>query len=128
MDSFGYGQYQSVELNTQIVSASPVQLVLVLTNGLLDEFSRLRAHIGAARFEAKGASINKCIDLLTALSSSLDVDQGGQPVADLARLYEYMMLRLNEAGIAMDSGMVDEVESLVLVLRQGWQALEACNG
>jgi flagellar secretion chaperone FliS len=128
MDPIGYGQYQSVELNTQIVNASPVQLVLVLTDALLDEFSRVRAHIEQQRFQAKGAGINKCIDLLTAMSSSLDFEQGGQPVLDLARLYEYMMLRLNEAGIAMDTAMLDEVESLVTILRQGWQALEARNG
>ncbi|MFO7338585.1 MAG: flagellar export chaperone FliS [Lysobacteraceae bacterium] len=125
MDQFGYGSYQAVGLNTQIASASPVQLVLVLMDGLMDELARVRAHIEARRYEAKGHGINKCIDLLTALSSSLDFDLGGEPVRELARLYEYMVLRLNEAGIAMDTGMVDEVAGLADTLRQAWRTLEA---
>jgi len=128
MDPYGYGQYQAVGVSTRISNASPVQLVLVLTDGLLDELSRVRAHIQARRYEAKGLGINKCIDLLTALSSSLDFDQGGQPVADLARLYDYMVLRLNEAGISMDAGLVDEVVALLGTLRQAWQTLEARAG
>ncbi|MBD9370931.1 flagellar export chaperone FliS [Xanthomonas sp. XNM01] len=125
MDQFGYGSYQTVGLNTQTASASPVQLVLVLMDGLLDELARVRAHIEARRYEAKGLGINKCIDLLTALSSSLDFELGGEPVNDLARLYEFMTLRLNEAGIAMEPGMVDEVHGLVVTLRDAWRTLEA---
>jgi flagellar protein FliS len=125
MDQFGYGSYQTVGLNTQTASASPVQLVLVLMDGLLDELARVRAHIEARRYEAKSLGINKCIDLLTALSSSLDFELGGEPVNDLARLYEFMTLRLNEAGIAMEPGMVDEVHGLVVTLRDAWRTLEA---
>ena len=125
MDQIGYGSYQSVGLSTQTASASPVQLVLVLMDGLLDELARVRAHIQARRYEAKGAGINRCIDVLAALSSSLDFDLGGDAVVDLARLYEYMTQRLNEAGIALDPGMVDEVSGLATTLRDAWRTLEA---
>lgn len=125
MDRIGYGSYQSVGLSSQTASASPVQLVLVLMDGLVDELARVRAHIEARRYEAKGQGIGKCIDLITALSSSLDFDLGGEPVLDLARLYEYMVMRLNEAGIAMDAAMVDEVAGLADTLRQAWRGLEA---
>ncbi|RRN81039.1 MULTISPECIES: flagellar export chaperone FliS [Pseudoxanthomonas] len=125
MDQFGYGSYQSVGLSSQTASASPVQLVLVLLDGLADELARVRAHIEARRYEAKGQGICKCIDLITALSSSLDFELGGEPVADLGRLYEYMILRINEAGIAMDAAMVEEVSATVETLRQAWRSLEA---
>lgn len=125
MDGIGYGSYQAVGLSTQTASASPVQLVLVLMDGLMDELARVRAHIEARRYEAKGHGINKCIDVITALSSSLDFELGGQPVHDLARLYEYMTMRINEAGIAMDATMVDEVCGLVDTLREAWRTLEA---
>lgn len=125
MDRIGYGSYQTVGLSTQTASASPVQLVLVLMDGLMDELARVRAHIEARRYEAKGLGITKCIDVLTALSSSLDFELGGEPVHDLARLYEYMTMRLNEAGISMDTALVDEVAGLVDTLRQAWRTLEA---
>jgi flagellar secretion chaperone FliS len=125
MDLIGYNQYQTAGLSAQISSASPVQLVLVLTNALLDELARVSAHIQFRRYEAKGNAINKCIDLLTALSSSLDLELGGKPVADLARLYDYMTIRLNEAGVLMDTAIVDEVRGMLTTLHTAWCELEA---
>jgi flagellar secretion chaperone FliS len=99
-------------------------LVLVLMNGLLDEMVRARAHIEHARYEAKGHSINKCIDMFAALTSSLDFELGGEAVAQLGRLYDYCTARLNQAGCTLDPAMVDEVIELVTTLRDAWQKVE----
>jgi flagellar secretion chaperone FliS len=124
MDHLGYGTYRAASLNTQVAGASPVQLVLVLMNGLLDEMVRARAHIEHGRYEAKGRSINKCIDVFTALTSSLDFELGGDAVVQLACLYDYCTARLNQAGVALDASMVDEVIGLITTLRDAWQKVE----
>ncbi|GAB2592569.1 flagellar export chaperone FliS [Dyella jejuensis] len=124
MDPMGYGQYRSASLNTQVAGASPVQLVLVLMNGLLDEMVRVRAHIEHLRYEEKGRSINKCIDMFAALTSSLDFELGGEAVTQLGRLYDYCTARLNQAGCQLDTGMVEEVIGLVTTLRDAWQKVE----
>jgi flagellar secretion chaperone FliS len=124
MDHVGYGTYRAASLNTQVAGASPVQLVLVLMNGLLDEMVRTRAHIEHGRYEAKGRSINKCIDMFAALTSSLDFELGGDAVVQLARLYDYCTARLNQAGVTLDAATVDEVIGLVTTLRDAWQKVE----
>jgi flagellar secretion chaperone FliS len=124
MDHVGYGTYRAASLNTQVAGASPVQLVLVLMNGLIEEMVRARAHIEHSRYEAKGRSINKCIDMFAALTSSLDFELGGDAVVQLARLYDYCTARLNQAGVVLDTGMVDEVIGLVTTLRDAWQKVE----
>ena len=120
----GYGSYQAADLATQTASASPVRLVVVLMDGLLDEMARARAHIEAKRFEAKGQSLNKCIGMLHGLTSALDFDAGEDLVVNLARLYEYCSWRLNEAGIALDPAIIDEVSELIRMLRDAWSGVD----
>lgn len=119
----GYSQYQELDLASKTASASPHQLVLVLYAGLMDELVRAKSHIEAKRFERKAKSINKCIDILNALTSALEFDSGGDVVLNLARLYDYCVYRLYEASEAMSVSKIDEVLHILGNLREGWEGL-----
>jgi flagellar protein FliS len=123
-----YGNYHSTNLDAQTARASPVELVLLLTDGLLDELARARAHIVGKRYELKAASIDKCVEIINGLASSLDFEQGGEVVENLARLYDFCAARLHGAGIKMDPAMVDEVVQILTTIRQGWLGVQARNG
>ncbi|VXB34265.1 flagellar export chaperone FliS [Massilia sp. 9I] len=123
-----YGSYHAVNLDAQTSRASPVELVLLLTDGLLDELARARAHIVAKRYEAKAASIDKCVEIINGLSSSLDFEQGGETVANLARIYDFCAQHLQGAGIKLDPNMVDEVIRVLTTIRQGWKGVQERNG
>jgi len=123
-----YGSYHAVNLEAQASRASPIELVLLLTDGLLEELARARAHIVGKRYEARASSINKCIDIINGLSSSLDFESGGEVVANLANLYEFCVQHLNAAGIKQDPKMVDEVVKVMTTIRQGWAGVQARNG
>ncbi len=69
----GYSQYKEIDLAARTAAASPLELVLVLFSGLMDELERAKSHIEGRRFEKKAQSINKCIDILNALTSSLEL-------------------------------------------------------
>jgi len=122
-----YRSYHSVNLGAQTAQASPVQLVLILMDGLLEELARARAHIEARRYEAKSESLGKCIDILNGLASALDFDAGGEVVANLGRLYDFCADRLHQAGMKLDVAMVDEVTALLGTIKQGWQGVQAKN-
>lgn len=123
-----YGDYHAVNLDAQTSRASPVELVLLLTDGLLDELARARAHIVAKRYEQKAASIDKCVEIINGLSSSLDFEQGGETVANLARIYDFCATHLHGAGIKMDPAMVDEVVRILTTIREGWKGVQERNG
>jgi flagellar protein FliS len=123
-----YSSYHSVNLDAQTARASPVELVLVLTDGLLEELARARGHITGKRFEQKGLSLNKCIEIINGLSSSLDYENGGEVVANLGNLYDYCAGRLYTAGIELDPAMIDEVSTLLTTIKQGWLGVQAKNG
>jgi flagellar protein FliS len=123
-----YGSYHAVNLDSQTARASPVELVLLLTDGLLDELARARGHIAGKRYEQKAASINKCIEIINGMASSLDFEQGGPVVTNLAGLYDFCAAHLNSAGIKLDTAMIDEVVNIISTIRQGWLGVQARNG
>ncbi len=123
-----YSSYHATNLDAQTSRASPIELVLLLTDGLLEELARARAHIVGKRYEARAASINKCVDIINGLSSSLDFEGGGQVVSNLANLYEFCGQHLNAAGVKQDPDMVDEVVKIMTTIRQGWAGVQARNG
>lgn len=119
----GYDSYRAVDLEAKAASASPYELVLVLMDGLLDELARARGHIEGRRFEQKGQSIEKCISILSGLNGALDMDEGGEVVKGLARLYDYCVYRLSDASVSLSLESLDEVVQLVGVLREGWEGV-----
>ncbi len=123
-----YSSYHSTNLDAQTARASPVELVLVLTDGLLEELARARGHIIGKRYELKANSLNKCTEIINGLSSSLDFEQGGEIVANLGRLYDYCAARLYRAGVDMEPAIIDEVSGLLTTIKQGWLGVQAKNG
>lgn len=128
LNSQAYQIYHTVNLGARVAQASSVQLVLMLTDGLLEELARARAHIQARRYEAKARSLNRCIDILNGLASALDYEGGGELVVNLSRLYNYSSRRLYKAGFDLDLTLIDEVIDLMTNLRKGWQGFQDRHG
>ncbi|MGE5451513.1 MAG: flagellar export chaperone FliS [Acidobacteriota bacterium] len=128
MDHDAYRSYHATNLSAQTAQASPVQLVIVLMDGLLEELARARAHIEAKRFELKAASLDKCINILNGLSSALNLDTPNEVVANLGDLYDYCAHQLYQAGFKLDVGLLDEVTQLIATLRGGWQGVQGKRG
>lgn len=122
-DQEGYGLYQQSDLAIQASAANPHQLVLMLFNGLMDELVRAKSHIVARRYERKAQSINKCIDILNALTSALDFEKGGELALSLANLYDYSVYRLYDASHKLSVDIIDEVETILGNIQDGWQRM-----
>jgi flagellar protein FliS len=128
MDHDAYGSYHATNLESQTARATPVELVLVLTDGLLEELARARGHITGKRYEQKAVSLDKCTEIINGLASSLDFEQGGEVVTNLGRLYDYCAARLYRAGVDMDPAVIDEVVGLLTTIRTGWQGVHDKHG
>ena len=124
MDYDAYSNYHAVNLEAQTARATPVQLVLILMDGLLEELARARGHIEAGRYELKAVSLDKCVEILNGLSSSLDEESGGEVVVNLGRLYDYCAHRLYAVGLQLDTSIIDEVSGLLTTLRSGWVGVQ----
>jgi len=122
-----YDGYRAVDLEVRVCAASPYELVLVMFDGLLDELSRARGHIEASHYELKGQSLEKCMNILTALNSTLDYEEGGELVQNLSRLYDYCLHRLVDVSVSLSVTGIDEVVHLLGQIRDGWEGVNASH-
>lgn len=119
----GFDAYVNQATETKAAGASPHQLVLMLIDGLLDELARAEGHMRAKRFEQKGQSIRKCMDILGGLDSMLDMQNGGEVAIRLRQNYEYCGRRLFEISLKNELGGFAEVHALLIPLREGWEGM-----
>ena len=115
--------YQAADLERQVATATPQQLVLIMFNGLMDELVRAKSHIQAKRYAQKARSINRCIDILNALSSALNYEQGGELARTLASLYDYCVRCLYEASHQLSVEKISEAEKLLSEIEAGWREM-----
>lgn len=116
-------QYQRVNTQGSIEEASPHQLIAMLINGALTRLSTAKGCMERQDYAEKGVQLGKSMDIITGLQSSLDMEAGGDISANLDALYDYMIRRLSEASIKNDMAIVDEVISLLMEIKMGWDGI-----
>jgi len=122
------GRYARLGLRTDIESASPHRLILLLLDGALEKLRTARAALVHGNVADKGANISWCMSILDGLRASLDLEHGGDLANNLDRLYDYMTRTLLEANLRNDVTRLDEVERLLGEIRAGWKGIEAAAG
>ncbi len=106
---------------TGIAAADPLELVEMLYRGAIEAAGRARAHLRAGAIAQRSREIMRACEILLELEESLDYERGGELSRNLARLYVYMRERLLEANTRQIEAPLQEVESLLAVLLEGWQ-------
>lgn len=116
--------YSSVDLETTVNSASPIQLVILLYDGAIAALAAAKGQMQQNKFAEKGRLITKSIDIIEGLRTVLDFDKGGEISANLNDLYEYMKHRLTIANLKNDTDGPSEVMRLLNELRSSWATLD----
>lgn len=113
--------YTKQALETEVSSASPHKLVLMLYDGALASIAMAKSQMDTPQVAAKGVSISKAIAIVEeGLRLSLDKTVGGELAQNLDALYEYMSHKLLLANINNDASALDEVSALLAQLRDAW--------
>ncbi|MCW3147898.1 flagellar export chaperone FliS [Stutzerimonas stutzeri] len=116
-------QYQQVGVKVQVNEADPHRLIQMLMQGGLDRIAQAKGAMEREAFAEKGALIGKAINIIAGLRDVLDKDAGGELAGNLDRLYEYMTMRLFEAGRHNDVSKLDEVARLLAEVKEGWDGI-----
>lgn len=114
-----YGAY----LESQVLSASPLQLVQLAYEGTLEAVRQARVHLAERRIFERSRAISKAQEILMELAKALDFEAGGELSTRLAQLYDYMQQRLMEANLKQIEAPLTEVENLLGTLCEGWNQL-----
>ena len=105
---------------TEVLTATPGQLVVLLYDHLLLSLRRARAAMDARDMEAQGVCLEKGRDVLTELLVTLDRERGGEVASNLAALYSFLLGELVQVGIRADAARLDRVTHMIAELRDAF--------
>jgi flagellar protein FliS len=111
--------YQEV----QVTSRSPLELVVMLYDGVLVALEQAKAALAAGDLVAKRDAMSRSFAILGQLQGTLNLESGGEVAKRLDGLYTYLTERLTKANVNCDSAPVDEAIRLLQVVRDGWVAI-----
>jgi flagellar secretion chaperone FliS len=116
-------QYQQVSVHSSIMDASPHRLIQMLMEGALEKIALAKGSMVNNEIVSKGENISKGIAIIGGLKSSLNKDVGGELAENLSNLYDYMANRLVVANLRNDESILDEVASLMVEIKMGWDGI-----
>lgn len=116
--------YRQIDIESDIRGADPHRLIVLLFDGaesaLRQALIRIEANDNAGRSE----SLLKAIDIiLTGLSASLNIEEGGDLAQNLKALYDYMVSRLIHANLRKDPAAIREVQGLLGEISGAWREM-----
>jgi flagellar secretion chaperone FliS len=109
--------------NTQIMTASPMQLVLMLYDECIRALKVAEdafAVDSPQNIEKISQNLLQAQNVITELTVSLDMEKGGEIATNLHRLYDFMSDHLMEANIRKTVTPVQNVLEMMTGLRETW--------
>ena len=118
---FGASAYTQVAVETDVTSADPHTLILLLFEGAEAAIHLARGKMLEKDIPAKGKALSQAIQIVTeGLRASLDVEAGGEIAERLASLYDYIAARLLWANLKNDTAALDECLTLLGEIHSAW--------
>ncbi len=117
MNAYGTGQYRQ----TQVTTVDKGRLIVLLYEGavkFLRESVRAQAE---GDIPAKANFINRALDIISELSQSLNMQDGGDIAFNLKRIYQFWTDHLLRAKITRDTKAMDDVIEMMSSLIEAWQ-------
>jgi len=118
-----YENPYAVSLETQVYSATPLELTRMLVDAAVDSVRAARRYLAEGNIVERSRAVNKTYAILAELYGALDRERGGELSQRLSGLYAYMQKRLLDANFRQTDDGLAEVEQLLLPLQEAWRAI-----
>jgi flagellar protein FliS len=106
-------------------SRSPMELVVMLYDGAIRFLGEARTAHTKGDLAARGTAVGKALDIVAELQNTLNVADGGTIAEELDRLYTFSTTRLLDVTLKQDLTALDDVEKVLVTLREGWAQISA---
>ena len=118
-------QYTRQYQQTQIMTSSGVQIVVLLYDAAIQSIELARRGIETDNLQEKARFLGRAISIVGELNSVLDFERGGEIARSLHRLYEYMLAELVMANARHSTRHLDGPLRCLTTLREGWREIAA---
>lgn len=123
-DPTGIAAYKQGHIEVQAAAASPIEQVLMLMSGFIDELDRLHGHIVSGSSDKKAGSVTILMNILDVLDTSLDMEQGGKLAQDIHDQYTDTGNRVFKASQDNDTEQLTVAKKVMTTLKEGWEGVE----
>ncbi|MEM6334554.1 MAG: flagellar export chaperone FliS [Planctomycetota bacterium] len=110
-------------LRTQILTASPEELRLMLFDGALKFCKQARPAIEQGDLEASYEALSRAKKIVLELSTGMDRKQAPEVAEKMSALYTFIFKKLVDANMQRDLAPLDEAIGLLEYERETWKML-----
>ncbi len=110
---------------TLVESRSPLELVAMLYDGLIQSITKARDAQARGDLREKQLAQSRAMRVMHELQNTLDHEKGGDLANQLGALYVYVSTRLLEANLNKETEGYDEALRLMTPLRDAWAEIAA---
>ncbi|MCE2681217.1 MAG: flagellar export chaperone FliS [Burkholderiales bacterium] len=125
---FGAKAYAAVGLETDVATASPHELILLLYDGVLKCIRDARAALANQDIRLKCDHVSKAVRIIDeGLRSSIDTRVGGTLPDQLMSLYDYVSREMLLASLRNEDAKFAHCAEIMDELRQAWAGIPTGN-
>jgi flagellar protein FliS len=110
-------------LEARILSATPLELVVILYDEAIQSVRTARGHLRAGEIRPRSRAVSRAVGILMELEGSLNFEAGGELSRRLAGVYGYMRTTLLDANLRQTDEGLGTAEQLLVSLREAWSAV-----
>jgi len=119
----GHNRYSNQYQKTSLVTAGKLDLIIMCYDKVIQSLHQVKLNYKAKAFEAKANALQKGLNIINELQSSLDCERGGEIAKSLDALYAYLTRRLLEGDLKEDLSAFDEVIHIMNELKEAWESI-----
>jgi len=118
-----FASSRSAYRRSAVLTASQGQLVVMLYDGAHRFLCQASIAMAGRDVADAHRKLRRAEAIITHLRNTLDHEQGGEIAFRLERIYMFCLRRLNEARVGRDPQRVEQVDALLLELRDSWSRI-----
>jgi len=117
-----YDPYRD-HMREAVLSADPIELVVMLYTGLRDSILRARRCLQQGDIRGRSDAVSNGLEILAELSATLDRDKGGELATNLAALYSFAAAKLQDGNFQQIDAPLADAERVIVTLLEAWNDL-----
>ena len=117
--------YKQVSVNSQLASASPHRVVLMLLGGAVERLIQAKAAMEQGNVAMKGERVSKALAIIGTLKDSLSMEDGGEVATNLDNLYDFMLRHIIDGSTNNKPENFTEVVDLLREIKSAWEQIPA---
>ena len=114
--------YANIALESQVLGASPEQLITLLFEGAKISMAKAKLHMQSNNIAGRGSAISAAINIVdSGLKASVDQETGGGLAKNLVAIYELVIRHLLLANLNADMKELTLAEELLANVGDAWR-------